>query len=86
MRRRASSVAREAERSELERQKRGRDDWHPPRALSLRLAATRSRAWPRWEAVYRASRLALGIRGMATAGRGRVSRQRSNGIARRSRT
>ena len=34
MRRRASLVAREAERSELERLKRGRDDWHPQRTLN----------------------------------------------------
>ena len=34
MRRRVSLVAREAERSELERLKRGRDTWHPQHALA----------------------------------------------------
>ena len=44
MRRRASLVAREAERSELKRLQRGRDDWHPPRALHY--------AWRRLDPVH----------------------------------
>jgi hypothetical protein len=37
-------VAREAERSELERLKRGRDDWHPQRALNY--------AWARIDPIH----------------------------------
>ena len=71
---------------ELERMKRGRERLAPAAGACLLLGAVRSHSWPWREPVHAAGRFARAIRGTATLGRGRVSRPRSNRIAKRSRT